>query len=254
MSPHKPNLLVVRFGWWAVWVATLGTVSLMDLRSPVGDVPVVINTKRSVLWYLTRIFLRSVGRVWTRPQIHGVENVPGSGAVILSPTHRSNMDFLMLLFVTNRKPFFMTRADLLRIPVLGRALSLLGCIGVEKSAQADRAVLRLAQEVLEAGQVLVMFPEGGLRVGDGVGPINDGVAFLAMRTGATVVPVGMSGTDVVLPIKSKVPRPHRVRVVIGRPIHSARATGRVSRTRVAAKSEELRSAMENAYTMASAWR
>jgi 1-acyl-sn-glycerol-3-phosphate acyltransferase len=156
----------------------------------------------------------------------------------------------MLLFATNRKPFYMTRADLLTIPVLGAALKYLGCIGVEKGAAADRAVLRLAQEVLEAGQVLVVFPEGGLRKGMGVGPISDGVAFLAMRTGATVVPVGMYGTDKVLPIKSKIPRPHRVRVVIGHPIHSAREVGRVPRGRVAAKSEEVRSAMERAYAYA----
>lgn len=222
----------------------------MNQTSPAQGSPVVINTKRGPIWHLTRVLLRCVAWLWTRPVVSGRGNVPDTGPVILSPTHRSNVDFLMLLFATDRKPFYMTRADLLTIPVLGAALKYLGCIGVEKGAAADRAVLRLAQEVLEAGQVLIMFPEGGLRKGLDVGPINDGVAFLAMRTGATVVPVGMYGTDKVLPIKSKIPRPHRVRVVIAHPIRSARADGRVPRARVAAKSEELRSAMERAYAYA----
>ena len=150
-----------------------------------------INIERGFTWKLARVFLRAVTWLWARPMVSGPGVVPESGPVILAPTHRSYVDFLMLLFTTDRKPFFMTRAEFLRIPVIGVIMVLLGCIGVEKSMAADRSVMRLSEEVLGKGQVLVVFPEGGLRRGSHVDTLTDGVMFLAARTGAAVVPIGL---------------------------------------------------------------
>ena len=237
----------VRFGLgWVCHEQRVHTVSWM-FRSGTDKGPVWINTEAGISWRATRGLLRGVAWLLGRPQVSGAENIPSEGAVILAPVHRSNVDFLMLLTTTNRKPFFVTRGDLLEIPLLGNLLRRLGCIGVDKGANADRKVLRLCESVLALGQVLVVFPEGGLRRGPEVGVLTDGVSFLGARSGATVVPIGLSGTDKVLAIEAKIPRPRHVRVVVGEATVNALPTGKVPRRVIAAKSAQLREALQKVY-------
>ncbi|MBS1265709.1 MAG: hypothetical protein MAG471_01563 [Acidimicrobiaceae bacterium] len=63
-----------------------------------------------------------------------------------------------------------------------------------------------------------MFPEGGRQTGDHIVDLFDGTAYLAARTGASVVPVGISGTEEAMPTGSRFPRPARVCVAVGEPI------------------------------------
>jgi 1-acyl-sn-glycerol-3-phosphate acyltransferase len=71
--------------------------------------------------------------------------------------------------------------------------------------------------------------------------------FVAARTGAMVVPVGIGGSDRAMPKGAKLPRPAKVRIIIGAPINPPVSPGRVSRSAVAAKSEELRRELEALY-------
>ncbi len=86
------------------------------------------------------------------------------------------------------------------------------------SGAADREALRRAQQVLEAGEVLILFPEGERRSGPVVEDLHEGVAFLAARTGATVVPVGIGGSASVMPKGQRVPRPRHIHLIVGEPI------------------------------------
>lgn len=78
-------------------------------------------------------------------------------------------------------------------------------------------------------------------------PLHDGAMFIAARTGAIVVPVGISGTDRALPDGAKFPRPLKVHVVVGEAISPPTGEGRPSRSVIAEKSEELRGKLEAAY-------
>lgn len=118
---------------------------------------------------------------------------------------------------------------------------------MNRFAATDRSSILVSEEILRRGQVLVIFPEGGLRVGREVGSLADGVMFMAARTGASVVPIGIAGTDDVMPIRSKVPLPSKVRIVVGDGLVVAKAQGRVSRALVTAKSDELCNALQNVY-------
>jgi 1-acyl-sn-glycerol-3-phosphate acyltransferase len=104
-----------------------------------------------------------------------------------------------------------------------------------------------AEEVLRQGHALVLFPEGTRKEGRSVHTLHDGAMFVAARTGATVVPVGIGGSDKAMPLGAKLPRPAKIRIVIGKPILPPVSDGRVSRSAISSKSEALRVELERAY-------
>ena len=183
-----------------------------------------------------------------RPSVTGREHVPATGAVILAPVHRSNADFALTVFVTRRKAFFMAKDNIWSVPVLGPFVAAMGAFPVHRGS-ADRQALKAAEAVLAAGEPLVVFPEGTRKEGDLLGPLHEGAAFLAARTGAPIVPIGIAGTDRALPKGARLPRPVKARIVVAPPIvpRAPEATTRVSRSAVSSLTEELRSALQAAY-------
>jgi 1-acyl-sn-glycerol-3-phosphate acyltransferase len=103
--------------------------------------------------------------------------------------------------------------------------------------------------VLEAGEALVLFPEGERRTGPVIEDLHDGVAFLAARTGATVVPVGIGGSASVMPKGTRLPRPRHIHVIVGRPILPPERTGggRISRSRTREVTQELTGTLQDLY-------
>jgi 1-acyl-sn-glycerol-3-phosphate acyltransferase len=198
------------------------------------------------------VFKAIVGS-WFRPRVTGRDRLPLDGPVIIAPVHRSFADFAFSAFVTRRKLFFMAKDDLWKHAALGKLLLALGAFPVHREA-ADREALRRAETVLERGQVLVLFPEGTRQSGPTVRQLHEGAAFLAARTGARIVPLGIGGSDAAMPKGRLIPRPMRIPVVVGEPIAApARsASGRVPRSTVHATTETLRQAIQAAYDRATA--
>ena len=205
-----------------------------------------LNPRKTLFYRVVALIIRSLATLFFRPSVRGRENIPASGPVLVTPIHRSNLDFAFTLFISPRKVFFMAKDSLFRVPLLGPALVQLGAFPVTRGS-ADREALRSAQEVLEAGHALILFPEGTRKFGPHVEPLHDGAMFIAARTGATVVPVGIAGTDRALPDGAKFPRPVKVHVVVGEPIAPLEYEGRPSRSAIAHKTEELRLALETVY-------
>lgn len=205
-----------------------------------------LNSRKSLLYLVVAGALRIVCRLYFRPVVRGVNNLPTSGAVLVAPTHRSNLDFAFTLFMSRRKVFFMAKESLFRVPVLGGALVQLGAFPVARGA-ADREAMKAAEAVLAAGHALIMFPEGTRQQGQEILPLHDGTMFIASRCGASVLPVGIAGTEDALPSGAKIPRPRRVSVVIGEPISPVEHSGRASRTEIAAQTKKLRDALQDAY-------
>ncbi len=205
-----------------------------------------LNPRKTVLYWIVTTIIGALARIIFRPSIRGRENIPLSGPVLIAPIHRSNLDFAFTLFMSRRKVFFMAKDSLFKIPLLGTALIQLGAFPVRRGS-ADRESMRSAEEVLNAGHALILFPEGTRNFGPNVEPLHDGAMFIAARTGATVVPVGIAGTDHVLTKGSKIPHPAKVRIVVGAPIAPPEHDGRPTRSAISKKTEELRSALEATY-------
>jgi len=205
-----------------------------------------LNPKKTPIYYVAAILLRVLAKVLFRPSVQGRENIPLSGPVLIAPIHRSNLDFAFTLFISPRKVFFMAKDSLFHVPVLGGLLVRLGAFPVRRGT-ADRESMSAAEEVLRQGQALVLFPEGTRKEGLEVHALHDGAMFVAARTGATVVPVGIGGSERAMPHGAKFPRPTKIRIIVGEPIAPPSSEGRVARSVVTAKSEELRVALERLY-------
>ena len=168
--------------------------------------------------------------------------------MIIAPVHRSFIDFFVASEVTDRKLHYMAKDSLWKNGLLARILPAVGAFPVHRES-ADREALRRAQQVLEAGEVLILFPEGERRSGPVVEDLHEGVAFLAARTGATVVPVGIGGSASVMPKGKRLPRPRHIHLVVGEPIAPPTRTGggRISRSRIHQLTEALAESIQDLY-------
>jgi 1-acyl-sn-glycerol-3-phosphate acyltransferase len=211
-----------------------------------------INPNKTFVYRLVAGLLTFLSLVLYRPKVTGKENIPLTGPVLIAPIHRSNVDFAFTLFISPRKVFFMAKDSVFRVPILGTLLLHLGAFPVKRGT-ADRESMSLAEEVLRGGHALVLFPEGTRKDGRGVAQLRDGAMFVAARTGATVVPVGVGGSEKAMPPGKKLPRPARIRIVVGEPILPPVGEGRVARSAISAKSEELRVELERVYQQALDW-
>jgi 1-acyl-sn-glycerol-3-phosphate acyltransferase len=132
----------------------------------------------------------------------------------LAPTHRSYIDTVLVGTVTKTYMHYMAKAELWKVGAFGRLIEILGGFPVDRGA-ADREALKSALSVLTIGEGLVLFPEGERRDGDVVRDLHDGAAYLALRASVPIVPVAFYGSAVALRKGAKLPRPARVRAVVG---------------------------------------
>ena len=196
--------------------------------------------------------------MWFRYEVHGRENLPTSGAFIVSPNHRSNLDTPLLPVIRKAPIRFMGKASLWEA---GRFadwfLTTLGGFPVEREV-ADRGAMRLAEEILARGETLVMFPEGTRRVGPIVEADNmyNGPSFLAGRQQVPIVPIGLAGTEDAMPVGKKMVYPRKIVFVIGKPVAPPpqNENGRVSRRAVKEHTEELRERIQELFDEAKAIR
>lgn len=170
----------------------------------------------NVLFYrFAKLVIGLILLIWTRKEVVGLENVPKKGPVILASNHVNLLDPPLLAVLLPRRIVYMGKIELWRTPVIGRLYDLAGFIPVRRF-EADLAALRRAEKTLRQNHVLGMFPEGTRSGKPGMGKAHPGTAIIALRTGAPVVPVGVTGTEGVAVPRSFF-RITRVRVVFGKP-------------------------------------
>jgi len=197
-------------------------------------------------WYaFARWVVEVVCRLLWRVRIEGLEHVPATGAFVLAPVHRSNIDTLVAGCVVRRRMRFMGKSSLWRYAWSARLFSSLGAFPVDRGTP-DREALRTCEEALLAGEPVVLFPEGTRQSGPLVQPLFDGAAFVAARAGVPLVPVGIGGSEWAMPKGSRGVRAVRIAVVVGAalPPPPLSPGGRVSRRAVAATTEALRAELQ----------
>jgi len=175
-------------------------------------------------------------RMFTRADVVGFDNVPPDGPVLFAANHTHVVDGPLLFAAVTRPAVFFVKAEAFIGP-LGPFLRWLGQIPVRRDV-VERAPLLTALEVLASGGAVGIFPEGSRGEGT-VAEVRHGIAYLAVRSGAPVVPVACIGTAAILHRRS-IRRP-RVRIVFGTPVSVA--AGRASRSAIAGAAEQIRVAM-----------
>jgi 1-acyl-sn-glycerol-3-phosphate acyltransferase len=178
-----------------------------------------------MFYTIVRFLLLVVLKTLFRIKIHGYENIPSDGALIIAANHRSYLDPpLMAIMVRNRQINSMAKDTLFGYPVFGTILKMLNAFPVKKGT-ADKAAIVKSLRILENNEVLTIFPEGTRYRDGGMGPAYPGVMTIALKTGATVLPVGISGTEKVMPDGAKMPRFPKIVVKVGKPIPVNKVSG-----------------------------
>ena len=184
-----------------------------------------------------------------RVQVSGRENVPASGAYIVAPTHRSILDVPFSAFITRRTVRYLAKDELFSTGIGRRLFTALGAIRVERGT-ADRGALRALEDALVAGFPVVVFPEGTRVSGDRIAPLFDGAAYLAVKLQVPIVPVGVGGSEGILPKGKLLPRIRRVAVVVGRPIEPPEPSTRARRGAAAKLTDELTAELQRVFSEA----
>ena len=191
-----------------------------------------------IIYAVCRRLILIIGSVLFRVSVSGRENIPATGPCILAPVHRSNLDTPILGFVTARRMRFMGKDSAWKPKLASKFLTALGGFPVARGT-ADREALRACEAVIERGEPLVMFPEGTRKSGAVVHEIFDGPAFVACRTGAPIIPIGIGGSERVMPKGSKLIKPKKIVIVVGEALHPEPNEGRVPRRAIKELSDQL---------------
>lgn len=159
-----------------------------------------------------------------RLEVHGLENTRLGRAAVFMPNHQSNSDppaiFTILppVLVMGKKEFF-------RVPILGRAMLLRGFIPVDRKNR-QRAIQAMEEGVksLKAGHSFLVFPEGTRSPDGRLQPFKKGVFIMAIKAGAPVVPISVSGSSKIMPKGKFEIHPGTVRIVVHDPIPTETCT------------------------------
>lgn len=185
------------------------------------------HRRSSLVFYrFVRGFIRVVILRWLRTEIRGADHLDIEGPVIVAPVHRSNLDAPMIAGAGSRRMRALGKRSLFVNPVSAWVCAALGAIPLRRG-EADRHAMRAARTILDDGEMMIVFPEGTRQVGPTVAGVFDGMTYLAAKTGAAIVPVGVAGTGAALPEGAKFIHRVPTAIVVGEPIRVP--GGRLSR-------------------------
>jgi 1-acyl-sn-glycerol-3-phosphate acyltransferase len=198
-----------------------------------------------ISYAIVRGLILGVAKAFGRVRIVDAHKVPTHGSYVLAPVHRSNVDFALTALVTKRPMRYMGKDSIWKSKALGRFVSMLGAFPVHRGT-ADRDALEACIGIVNGGSPLVMFPEGTRCSGPVVEELFDGTAFVAAKAGVPIIPVGIGGSEAMMPKGAKFLHRSQLVLVIGDPIPAPDRTerGRVPRSAVSALTVRLREELQ----------
>ncbi|ONK15671.1 lysophospholipid acyltransferase family protein [Streptomyces sp. MP131-18] len=183
---------------------------------------------------LLKVLLGPLLKLFFRPQVEGIRQIPADGPVILAGNHLTFIDSIILPLVMERQVFFIGKDEYVkgRSPrgrLMAWFFTAVGMIPVDRDGgHGGVAALMTGRRVLEEGRVFGIYPEGTRSPDGRLYRGRTGIARLTLMTGAPVVPFAMIGTDRVQPGGRGLPRVgrgRRITVRFGRPLDFSRYEG-----------------------------
>jgi 1-acyl-sn-glycerol-3-phosphate acyltransferase len=170
------------------------------------------------------------------PRVIGLEHVPREGPLLVVANHLSFLEPPLIGTVIPRRITFLALHELFEIRWLALVLRAMSALAVKRGGARDLDAIRAALELLKHGEAVAIFPEGRRSVTPGLLRANPGISLLAHRSGAPILPIGISGTERLEAVGrflgARFQRP-RVRMVIGKPFHPDFSGGRPDHQAVA---------------------
>ncbi len=183
------------------------------VQNPKSKVQSSNGKGRAIFRRFTRSFLRLLLRLFTHLEVTGLENIPQGGPLLVAFNHLAYLDGPLVLALLPQLVEGIALEDLYRVPVTGQLLRLYGTIPVHRD-QFDRQVIRRALRVLAEGKVLALAPEARMSLTGALEQARLGVAYLALRSGAPILPVAITGTETVPSDLKRLRRP-RLTLTVG---------------------------------------
>jgi len=169
-------------------------------------------------YHLLHVIARPLLRSLFKFRVFGAENVPSTGGVLLMSNHASYVDPVFMGAAVDRNLYYMARSTLFGPALIGWFLLNMNAFPVHLGVP-DRRAIRWALQLLEGGNLLLIFPEGTRSVDGTLGTAQAGVGLIAHKTTAFVVPVFLSGTRKVLPRTARMLKLAKVTVSFGEPLN-----------------------------------
>lgn len=189
------------------------------LHAPAGELPSTagLRAPRQAVLRAGRPVAHGLLRAWYDLELHGTDRMPTSGPVVMAANHVGWLDGPMLAICSPRPVHALTKLEMFSGPMGGFLLAA-GQIPLDRW-HVDLRAIRTAVRALEAGQVVGVFPEGARGPGDMSSP-RAGAGYLALVSGAPVVPVSFLGTRMPGGADGSVPpRGSRIAMTFGEPVH-----------------------------------
>jgi len=204
-----------------------------------GDAVPAPAERPGPIYTIVRGILRPLVRLVYRPRITGSDRVPRRGPVIFASNHLSFVDSIVIPLAAPRPVQFLAKSHYFtgKGPkgwVSRTFFTAIGAVSVERGAGVQaQAALDQGRRILESGSAFALYPEGTRSLDGRLYRGRTGVAWLALTTGATVVPVGLVGTQEIQPVGARLPRVRPVSVRFGEPLdlrhHGNATSGRARR-------------------------
>jgi 1-acyl-sn-glycerol-3-phosphate acyltransferase len=184
-----------------------------------------------VQYQLSRLVVGPLLHAYGRPRVTGLENVPASGPALLASNHLSIVDSVYLPLMVPRPVVFPAKAEYFsaRGPV-GRLwaayLRSTNQLVLDRTdTKSAQATLEAAVEILRSGELFGFYPEGTRSPDGRLYRGRTGIGWLALNSGAPVIPVAMFGTRKMMPPGTSFPRPAKVEIKIGKPLEFGHLAG-----------------------------
>jgi 1-acyl-sn-glycerol-3-phosphate acyltransferase len=161
-----------------------------------------------------------------RCRVGGAGHLPRSGPAMVIMNHKAYFDPVIAGMIFDRPLRYMAKKDLFANAAFRKLIVSLGAFPIDRGA-GDREALKTALEVLDRGEVLLMFPEGHRQRDDAVHEFLPGVGMIALRSGAPVVPLAMDGTQYM--VRDARPGLPALRGLVGPPVELGDIGGRNSK-------------------------
>jgi 1-acyl-sn-glycerol-3-phosphate acyltransferase len=185
-----------------------------------------------VLYFVMKwVFIGPLLRLFFRPEVEGKENIPATGGALLASNHLAVADSFFLPLTLSRRVTFPAKLEYFTQPgIKGKFkkwfFTGMGQIPIDRSGgAAAQAALDTGIRLLREGHLLGIYPEGTRSPDGRLYQGKTGLARMVLESRVPVVPVAMFGTDKANPIGSKMWRPHKIRIRIGKPLDFSRYEG-----------------------------
>lgn len=174
--------------------------------------------KSRLYYFLCRIAIRCLFKIYFRGSLDGKKNVPSTGPALILCNHMSFVDPPFIGSIIEREMHFLARESLFDFRPFGAALTSINVHKIRREG-IDRDAMKLCSSILRAGWPLLLFPEGTRSADGKIGEVRGGFGMILEHApGVPILPAILSGSNKALGRGKFFPRPARVTLKMGKPI------------------------------------